>query len=95
MDEEVRLYTRSCPSCQCNKSSTQLKLGQLQPLPIPERNWSSVSLDLITALPVTPSGHDSILTVVDRLSKMFVTRIFKGLAPFSFIAPAPHAGVNM
>jgi hypothetical protein len=42
----------------------------LQPIPVPDRNWQSVSLDLITCLPKTKSGHDSILVVVDRLSKM-------------------------
>jgi hypothetical protein len=27
-------------------------------------------MDLITSLPLTPDGHDAILTFVDRLSKM-------------------------
>jgi transposase InsO family protein len=70
MDLSVREYTRSCPSCQRNKPSSQPPLGLLQPIPVPERNWQSVSLDLITCLPKTSSGHDSILVVVDRLSKM-------------------------
>ena len=29
-----------------------------------------MSLDLITHLPVTARGHDSILTIVDQLSKL-------------------------
>jgi len=31
--------------------------------------WESISMDFISALPMTKSGHDSILTVVDRLTK--------------------------
>ena len=45
-------------------------MGLLQPLPIPERPWSSVSLDFITDLPRTNAGFDAILVVVDRLTKM-------------------------
>ena len=40
------------------------------PLPIPDRNWDSVSMDLITSLPVTKRGNSAILVMVDRLSKM-------------------------
>ena len=45
-------------------------MGKLQPLPIPGRRWSSVSVDFITDLPVPAQGHDAIWVVVDRLSKM-------------------------
>jgi hypothetical protein len=38
-------------------------------LPIPERRWQQVSLDLITQLPPS-DGFDAILVVVDMLSKM-------------------------
>lgn len=70
MDRTIRDYVRTCPACQHNKPSSQPPFGLLQPLPIPERTWKDVSIDLITALPVTASGHDAIVVVVDRLSKM-------------------------
>ena len=43
--------------------------GLLQPLPIPERPWSSISMDTIDRLP-NSHGFDSILVVVDRFTKM-------------------------
>ncbi|GJP68728.1 hypothetical protein CLOP_g25393, partial [Closterium sp. NIES-67] len=51
------------------KSRKQKKAGLLQPLPIPEQPWQVVSLDLITGLPATTSGHDAILVVIDKFSK--------------------------
>ena len=43
--------------------------GPLQPLPIPQRPWSSISMDHIVELPLS-NGYDSILVVVCRLTKM-------------------------
>lgn len=66
----IRSYIAACEACQRNKTSTQKPPGLLQPLPIPNIPWDSVSMDFITGLPVTPREHDAILVVVDRLTKM-------------------------
>ena len=42
----------------------------MQPLPVPRCVFEHASMDLITHLPLTARGYDSILTVVDRLSKL-------------------------
>ena len=65
----VDKYIKSCPTCARTKSSHQKPHGLLHPLPIPTRQWQSVSLDFITDLPLS-QNYDSILTVVDRLTKM-------------------------
>jgi deoxyuridine 5'-triphosphate nucleotidohydrolase len=70
MTQDIREYVRTCDTCQRIKSSNQHPTGLLQPLPIPKRNWESISMDFITQLPPTKEKHDAILVCVDRLSKM-------------------------
>ena len=70
LSKDIKDWVTSCDSCQRVKALRQKAYGKLQPLQIPGRRWESISMDLITDLPVTPQGHDSIWVVVDRLSKM-------------------------
>lgn len=42
--------------------------GLLEPLPVPERPWASISMDFISALPKV-GELGSIIVVVDRFSK--------------------------
>jgi hypothetical protein len=43
--------------------------GLLQPLPILEWKWEVVTMDFITKLPRTNKQHDSMMVVVDKLTK--------------------------
>ncbi|CAI7759517.1 unnamed protein product [Closterium sp. NIES-54] len=70
LSRSVAEYVASCPTCQVNKARTTAPAGLLQPLEIPTAPWNCVSLDFITDLPRTPTGFDSILVVIDKLSKM-------------------------
>ncbi|CAI7878071.1 unnamed protein product [Closterium sp. NIES-54] len=70
MAVDVQQFVTSCDTCQRMKSSKQKKTGLLQPLPVPEQPWQVVSLDFITGLPSTSRGHDAILVVIDKFSKM-------------------------
>ncbi|GBG81940.1 hypothetical protein CBR_g34123 [Chara braunii] len=66
----VKDYVAECPTCQEVNSANHLPYGLLQPLPIPEGRWQSISMDFIGPLrPPTPRGHDAILLVVDRFTK--------------------------
>ena len=70
MAQDVAKYVAHCDSCQRNKASSQSPAGLLQPLPVPGQPWSSISMDFVVDLPVTTDGYDSILVMVDRLTKM-------------------------
>jgi len=64
----VRNFVRECTICQRYKADLTAPGGLLQPLPIPGAIWVDVSLDFIEGLPKS-RGKDTILVVVDRLSK--------------------------
>ena len=68
---DVERNVRACSLCSISKPSNQ-KLGKYQPLPVPERPWESISMDFLGGLPTTQRGHDYILVVVDRSSKMTI-----------------------
>ena len=70
LQDDVKHFIKHCDPCQRNKGAHQKQGGMLKPLPIPESNWESVSMDFITALPQTKAGNESIIVYVDRLSKM-------------------------
>jgi len=58
-----------CDACQCNKNRMEQLAGKLMPNSIPEKPWMHILVDFITKLPLA-QGYDSILVVVDRLTKM-------------------------
>ena len=70
MTGHIREFVESCPVCQIEKTDHTLSRGMLQSTAIPEKKWSEVSLDFITDLPVTKNKKDSILTVVDKATRM-------------------------
>ena len=51
------------------KNRVERPAGKLKPNQVPEKLWQHISVDFITKLPVS-KGHDSILVVYDRFSKM-------------------------
>jgi len=70
-----------CETCQRNKNHTEQPAGKLMPNSIPEKPWTHISADFITKLPIA-QGYNSILVVVDRLTKMvyFIPTTEKTLA---------------
>ena len=69
MEEDVKDYVRTCDTCQCDKSSHHRWYGELEPLEVPYRPWSSISMDWIIELPES-NGYTQIWVIVDRFTKM-------------------------
>ena len=69
MKNEVVEFIARCIECQQVNAEHQHLAGHLQPLPIPNWKWEVISLDFITCLPKNQKQDDSIMVVVDKLSK--------------------------
>jgi hypothetical protein len=69
MKREIVEYITRCMECQKVKAKHRHPTGLLQPLPIPEWKWEVVTMDFITGFPRTGKMHDSIMVVVDKLTK--------------------------
>jgi len=67
--KEIKRYVEGCDTCQQNKNCTEQPAGKLMPNSILEKSWMHISADFITKLPLA-QGYDSILVVVNRLTKM-------------------------
>ena len=72
MKEDVHKYVSERKVCQQNKSKLTYPTILLQPFPIPEQKWDSISMDFITGLPKY-LGKDCIYVVVDRLKKFLIS----------------------
>jgi hypothetical protein len=70
MKSDIKNYVERCLKCQVSKIEQVKNLGLLQPLGIPNLKFESISMDFIVGLPKTQAGYDSILVVVDRLTKI-------------------------
>ncbi|KAF8397183.1 hypothetical protein HHK36_016090 [Tetracentron sinense] len=68
LKKDVKRYVASCDICQRSKSESIASPGLLQPLPIPSKVWTDISMDFIDGLP-SSNGKTVVFVVVDRLSK--------------------------
>ncbi|KAI3744946.1 hypothetical protein L1987_58044 [Smallanthus sonchifolius] len=69
MKFDIMKYIAKCLICLQVKAEHQKPYGRLQPLEIPEWKWEHLTMDLITKLPKTARGYDTIWVVLDRLTK--------------------------
>jgi hypothetical protein len=66
----VANYIARCMECQKVKDEHKNPAGLLHPLPIPEKKCEVITMDFITGLPRVNKKHDSIMVVVEKLTKV-------------------------
>ncbi len=71
---DVETYVKGCDVCLASKAVCHKLYGDLQLLPVPTHRWKDLSMDFVTGLPISANWKgdrcDSILVIVDRLTKM-------------------------
>jgi hypothetical protein len=70
MQDDVKAVLDKCHFCKANKPSAGKPTGIAKSMPTPLQPWERFSMDWMTDLPVTKNGFDSILVVVDYLTKL-------------------------
>ena len=69
LKQDVARVVAQCGRCQTTQGKRK-NTGLYTLLPMPHAPWQDLSMDFVLGLPKTIRGHDSILVVVDRFSKM-------------------------
>nr|GEW70213.1 retrotransposon protein, putative, Ty3-gypsy subclass [Tanacetum cinerariifolium] len=69
MKEDVATYVSKCLTCTKVKAEHQKMSGLLQQPEIPVWKWERITMDFVSGLPRTPNVYDTILVIVDRLTK--------------------------
>ncbi|GJT18076.1 putative reverse transcriptase domain-containing protein [Tanacetum coccineum] len=69
MKRDMSTYVSKCLTCSKVKAEHQRPSGLLQQPEIPEWKWDNITMDFVTKLPRTKSGHETIWVVVDKLTK--------------------------
>ncbi|MCO5567057.1 hypothetical protein L7F22_020742 [Adiantum nelumboides] len=69
MKGDIQDYVSKCVVCQKTEYDIGKQPGLLQPLPIPDSPWESISMDFIFGLPKSIHGNTRIWTIVNRFSK--------------------------
>jgi hypothetical protein len=70
MKKDVVDCIAKCMECQRVKVEHRHPAGLFHPFPIPKKKWEVVTIDFITKLHRTTRKHDSIMVVVDKLTKV-------------------------
>ena len=68
MASDLAAWCRSCQACQRAKVTKQ-PAAPVQPIPIPQRRFSHVHVDLVGPLPASAAGFIYIFTIIDRTTR--------------------------
>ncbi|GJU99893.1 reverse transcriptase [Tanacetum coccineum] len=81
---EIKQFVRNCDVCQRSKPDLSAYPGLLQPLPIPNTVWSSISMDFVEGLPKSQGKNVIMLhglpeSIVSDRDKVFISTFWKEL----------------
>ena len=67
--KDIKRFIKNCDTCQRTKVVRHTPYGLLESNKAPDRLWKSIAMDFLADLPKS-EGYDTILVVVDQLTKM-------------------------
>ena len=88
---KVKQFVNSYEACQHVKAGSKFEKGgdELKSMHVPLETWSQLGIDLITNLPVTPEGYNTMVTCIDYTSKFIeskplIGKCVEGVAQFMY-----------
>ncbi|GJR29195.1 putative reverse transcriptase domain-containing protein [Tanacetum coccineum] len=79
MKEDIATYVRKCLTCAKVKVEYQKPSGLLQQPEIPVWKWERITMDFVSGLPRTPSGHGVPVLIISDRDSHFTSRFWKSL----------------
>ena len=77
MIKDIKAYVASCIECQERNEGHRNKYGLLQPIPVDDAPWKSVTIDFSGEMPETERGNKHILVMVCNTTKSVELRATK------------------
>src|SRR5215469_8845125 len=68
MSRHIGQYVKTCDLCLHTKTERKQPASELQPLPVPDQRWDTISVDMVVELPES-AGYDAVFNMVDSVSK--------------------------
>ncbi|TPX52255.1 hypothetical protein CcCBS67573_g09911, partial [Chytriomyces confervae] len=99
LHRDVQRLCQNCDNCQRLKVARHAPYGLLQPHDVPPFPWHTCSMDFMTKLPLTKSGYDALMVVVDsgtkrtRLIPCHTTSTARDIANLFESHIFPHHGI--
>nr|GEV78084.1 putative reverse transcriptase domain-containing protein [Tanacetum cinerariifolium] len=79
MKADIATYVSKCLTYMKVKAEHQKSSGLLQQLEIHVWKWKRITMDFVTGLPRTPSGHGVPITIISDRDSHFTSRFWKSL----------------
>ena len=99
---KVKQFVESCEACQHVKAGSKFEKGgdKLKSTHVPLETWTQLGIDLITNLPVTPEGYNTMVTCIDYTSefvesKPLIGKCAEGVAQFMYELVCHYGAVSI